>query len=94
MIRIDEHPVGENLIHTTHMLTVSVHLHHSYVFYGQFAYMTTIHIDPTELDRFITPEKKCSRLHLPGWVARGTRLSYSPNTTIEAVHLSQVSVDE
>jgi hypothetical protein len=29
----------------------------------------------------------------PGWVARGTRLSFSPNTTIETVGLSQSSVD-
>jgi hypothetical protein len=30
----------------------------------------------------------------PGWVAYGTHLSFSSNTTIEAVHLSQTSVDE
>jgi hypothetical protein len=29
----------------------------------------------------------------PGWVVHGTYLSFSPNTTIEAVHLSQTSVD-
>jgi hypothetical protein len=29
----------------------------------------------------------------PGWVARGTRLSFSPNTTIEVVHLSQAPID-
>jgi hypothetical protein len=29
----------------------------------------------------------------PGWVARGTRISFSPNTTIETVGLSQSSVD-
>jgi hypothetical protein len=29
----------------------------------------------------------------PGWVVRGTRLNFSPNTAIEAVHLSQAPVD-
>jgi hypothetical protein len=29
----------------------------------------------------------------PGWVARGTRLSFSPSTAIEAVSLTQISVD-
>jgi hypothetical protein len=29
----------------------------------------------------------------PGWVVRGTQLSFSPNTIIEAVRLSQTSVD-
>jgi hypothetical protein len=29
----------------------------------------------------------------PGWVVHGTHLSFSPKTTIEAVHLSQTSVD-
>jgi hypothetical protein len=29
-----------------------------------------------------------------GWVAHETRLNFSPNTTIDAVHLSQTSVDE
>jgi hypothetical protein len=29
----------------------------------------------------------------PGWVVRGTHLSFSPNTAIEVVHLSQTSVD-
>jgi hypothetical protein len=28
----------------------------------------------------------------PGWVVRGTHLNFSPNTTIEAVHLSQAPV--
>jgi hypothetical protein len=30
----------------------------------------------------------------PGWVVRETHLSFSPNTTIEAVRLRQTSVDE
>jgi hypothetical protein len=30
----------------------------------------------------------------PDWVARETHLSFSPNTTIEAVRLSQASIDE
>jgi hypothetical protein len=29
----------------------------------------------------------------PGWVVHGTRLSFSPNTAIEAVRLSQISID-
>jgi hypothetical protein len=30
----------------------------------------------------------------PGWVVRGTHLSFSPNTAIEAVHLSQAPVGD
>jgi hypothetical protein len=30
----------------------------------------------------------------PSWVAHGTHLYFSPNTTIEAVRLSQTSIDE
>jgi hypothetical protein len=49
----------------------------------QSPYVVTFHTDPTELDRFTAPEKKCSdsTSQLDG-VARGTRLSFSLNPTI------------
>jgi hypothetical protein len=42
----------------THTLFTPVHVHHSYVSYGQFSYVATFYADPIELDRFTTPEKK------------------------------------
>jgi hypothetical protein len=53
-----------NLIHTTRMLPISVHICYSYVFYGQFPYVITSHAEPTKLVGCTAPEKKCSRLHL------------------------------
>jgi hypothetical protein len=32
-------------------------------------YVATFHTNPTELDRFTAPEKKCSRLHLLAWLS-------------------------
>jgi hypothetical protein len=74
---------------------MTVYVCHKYTSYGRSLNMATFHVDLIELDRFVAPEKKCSRLHLSaGWAVRGTRLSFSPNTTIEAVRLIQTSVDE
>jgi hypothetical protein len=54
--------------------------------------MATFHADPTELDKFIVLEKKCSRLHLSAWLSSLQDPPQSlPNTTIEA---SQTSIDE
>jgi hypothetical protein len=67
-----------NLIHMTRTLPTSVHVCHSYASGGQSPYVTIFHADSTELDRFIAPEKKCpDSTSQPGWVARGTRLSFS-----------------
>jgi hypothetical protein len=68
-IRIDVHPIGENLINTTRMLPVPVHVHQAYASCRQSPYVATFHADPAELDGCTAPEKKCSRLHL------STRLS-------------------
>jgi hypothetical protein len=57
-------PCRGNLIDMTQMLIALVHIHHTYAFCGQSPYVATIHTDPTELDRFATPEKNCSQLHL------------------------------
>jgi hypothetical protein len=38
--------------------------HDTYASCGQSPYVATFHSDPTELDRFTAPEKKCSRSHL------------------------------
>jgi hypothetical protein len=72
------------------MLPSSVHVCHAYAFCGWFPYMVTFHTDPTKLDRFTALDSTSQ----PGWAVRGTRLYFSPNTTIEAVCLSQTSIDE
>jgi hypothetical protein len=53
-----------NLIHTTHTLLTLVHVCHTYASHKQFSFVSTFHADLIELDRFTTPEKKCSCLHL------------------------------
>jgi hypothetical protein len=90
VIQIDVHPAEKNLIHMTHMLLAPVHICHLYASCGQSMYVTTFHADPTELDRFTAPDST-SQL---SWVARETRISFAPNTTIEEVLLSQVSIDK
>jgi hypothetical protein len=94
VIRIDVHPAGENLTNTPRTLSTSVHVRPAYASCGRSPYMTNFHTDPVELYRFTAPEKKCSRLHLP------VRLScprdppqFLSNTVIEAVHLSQTSIN-
>jgi hypothetical protein len=60
LIRVDVHPAGE--------IWYTWHIHFlcrsTYAFRGQSPYVATFHADPTELDRFTAPEKKCSRLYL------------------------------
>jgi hypothetical protein len=95
VIRIDVHHTRGNLINTTRTIFTPVHVWHVYASYGRSPYVTTFHADPTELDRFTAPEKKWSRLHLSAQLSGPwDRLSFSSNTTIEAVCLSQISVDE
>jgi hypothetical protein len=66
-----------------------------YAFRGQSPYVATFHADPTELNRFTAPEKKCFGLHLSARLSGPwDHLNFSPNTTIEAVRLSQTYVDE
>jgi hypothetical protein len=50
MIRIDVHPVGENLIHTTRTLPMPVHVCHMYAFYGQSTYVVTFSKPSSTLD--------------------------------------------
>jgi hypothetical protein len=85
-----------NLIHTTHTLPTPIHIHHSYASYELSPYMATFHADSTELDRFTALEKKCSRLHLLAQLSdlQDPPQFSLPNTTIKAVCLSQISVDE
>jgi hypothetical protein len=44
-------------------------------------------------DALLTRKSAPDSTSQPGWVAHGTRLSFSPNTTIEAVRLSQAPID-
>jgi hypothetical protein len=93
-IWINVHPTGENLTTTTRTLPTPVHVRPAYASCGQSPYMATFHTDPTELDRFTAPEKSDpDSTSQPSWVVRGTHLTFSPNTVIEAVHLGQTSID-
>jgi hypothetical protein len=89
-IQIDVHTTGENLINMTRTLPMPVHVCHAYAFCWQSPYMATFHTDPTEVDRFTAPDSTCQQ----GWVARGARFSFSHNTIIEAVCLSQTTIEE
>jgi hypothetical protein len=90
VIRIDVHPAGENLINMTRTLPTPVHVRNAYASCGWSPYVTTFHADPTELDIFTAPDSSSQ----PGWAVYRTHLSFSPNTAIEAVRLSQTSIDE
>jgi hypothetical protein len=46
------------MIHTICVLPAPVHIYHLYASCEQSPYVITFHTDPTELDRFTTPEKK------------------------------------
>jgi hypothetical protein len=76
------------------MLPPPIHVRYTYAFCGWSPYVATFHADPTELDRFTVPQKKCSRLHLSTWLSGPRCLNFSSNITIKAVHLSQTYVDE
>jgi hypothetical protein len=85
-----------NLINTTRTLHMPVHVCHAYASYGRFSYMVTFHADPTKLDGWTAPEKKVlltPPLSQTEWSVRPASVSV-PNTTIETVCLSQISVDE
>jgi hypothetical protein len=79
VIWIDVHPTGENLIHTTHMLSMPVHVRHSYVLVAS----------PRTWQPFMLTQQSWTNSLLlwksapdspsqPDWVARGTCLSVSP----------------
>jgi hypothetical protein len=94
VIRIDVHPAGENPANTTRTLSTPVHVRLAYASCGRSPYATTFHTDSTQLDRFTAPEKNApNSTSQPGWVVCGTHLSFSPNTAIEAVRLSQIFVN-
>jgi hypothetical protein len=61
VIRIDVHPVGENLTTTSRTLPALVHVCPAYAFCGQSPYVATFHESSTELSRPTAPEKKGSR---------------------------------
>jgi hypothetical protein len=67
-------------MHMIHTLLMPVLVRDMYASYSQSPYMATFHIDSTEFDRFTTPEKKCSWLHLSARLSgRRTHLSFTPN---------------
>jgi hypothetical protein len=53
-------PCMGNLINTTRTPHMPVHVCHAYASYERFPYMATFHADPTKLDGWTAPEKKCS----------------------------------
>jgi hypothetical protein len=73
--------------HATH-IPRSVHVWPSTIRISRGPHISTFRESSTGLDRSTTPDSTSQ----PGWVAHGTRLNFSPNTTIEAVHLSQAFV--
>jgi hypothetical protein len=88
-IRIDVHPAGEIPTNTTCTLSTLVRVRPAYASCGRSPYAVTFHTDPTELDRFTALDSTSK----PGWVVRRTHLSFSPNTAIKAVCLSQTSIN-
>jgi hypothetical protein len=72
-IRIDVHPVGENLTNTARTLPTPVHTRPTYAFYGQSPNVTTIHWLPRSRDKPLHPEEDLAtkdRLAQPSsWVA-------------------------
>jgi hypothetical protein len=53
----------------THTLLMPVHVCLAYASCWRSLYVATFHTNPTELDRFTTPDKKCSRLYLSAWLS-------------------------
>jgi hypothetical protein len=93
VIRIAVHHVGENPTNMPCTLSMPVHIRPVYASCGRSPYVATFRESSTELNGCTAPEKKCSRLHLSASrVVRGTHLSFSPNTAIEVVRLSQAPV--
>jgi hypothetical protein len=87
-IRIDVHPAGENPTNTTRTLPMPVHVCPAYASCGRSPYLTTFRESSIGLDGCTAPEKSApDSTSQPGWVVRGTCLSFSPNTAIEAVRL-------
>jgi hypothetical protein len=82
VIRINIHPTGENPTNTTRTLLTPVHVCLMYASCRRSPYVVTFHESSTGLDVCTTPEKKCFRL------------SFSLNTAIEAMHLSQAPIDD
>jgi hypothetical protein len=90
-IRIDVHPVGENLTNMTRTLPTPVHVRPAYASYGRSPYVATFRKAPTDLDI-----SHCSR-HNPqhaGWPIRGSVPSFSPEPANEARGISQAPDDD
>jgi hypothetical protein len=82
------HPIGENPTNTTHTLPTPVHVRPAYSSCRWSSYVATFHESSTGLDGCIAPDSTSQ----PGWVVCGTHLSFSPNTAIEEVCLTQAPV--
>jgi hypothetical protein len=93
-IWIDVHHAEEtwSTRHTHSMLGPRMALDQTYLTWSTYSNLSWSHQQhwtDALLSRKTTPEST-SQL---GWVARRTHLSFSPNTSIEVVHLSQASID-
>jgi hypothetical protein len=93
-IWIDVHHAGEiwSTCHTHFMIGLRMALDHTYLTWSTYSNLLWSHQQrwtDALLSRKTAPEST-SQL---GWVARRTHLSFSPNTSIEVVHLSQASID-
>jgi hypothetical protein len=94
VIWTDVHPAGETwpTRHMHFMLGPRMALDHMYLTWSTYSNLLLVINNVRRI--LLLPRKSASdSTSQPGWVARGTRLSFSPNTTIEVVDLSQTYVD-
>jgi hypothetical protein len=80
--------------HDTYAST-PVHVRPAYASYGRSPYVATFYESPIGLGGYYCSWEKSSpdSTSQPSWVFRGTHLSFSPKIVIEAVRLSQASVN-
>jgi hypothetical protein len=85
---------GKNLINTTHSLPrQSTYVRCTLPAGGPRTWQPFILTQQSWTDSLLLRKSAPDSTSQSGWVVRGTRLSFSPNTTIKAVCLNQTSVD-
>jgi hypothetical protein len=91
---IEVHPVGEiwSIRHTHFTLGPCMALDHTYLIWSAYNNLSWV-ISSVGRILLLLRKSALDFTSQPGRVAYGTHLSFSPNTTIEAVGLSQASVD-
>jgi hypothetical protein len=94
-IWIDVHPVGEtwSICHMLSTPAPCMALDHTYLTRSAYSNLSWV---VNNVGRILLLPRKSApdSTSQPGWMAHGTHLSFSTNTTIEAVVLSQSSIDD